>query len=386
MTEKNIVKEIPPEEVKNLNPYEITYIAMKDGSIIMITETSDQKEEEKYEEEEDVIGNFSLNQKKLKLINYNNKSKNENDNTKISINSRKKIDLYENINTDSQNNSEIYENYDQNKFNNKNNNYSKENNHFIINKNNNTPTKTYKITKKKIPFSNNINDINNNDRNRILVKASDINNNINEKNNIIPNKTKQRKILKKPSFPSQVNDSPDDCYIYQTSTNYNNRNPRKGSKRDISAPKIRNKTDVGEFCICRRPEVPNYQIKFIIDNKNKIENEKSVNLKPEKNERLIYSYKSHTPDPTMKRERKRNYNQERVRRTNRTDIIDYCNDIHFNNNNSDKANTEVICPICEMEKNENNIKKKVKNSGRYNNHQYTETRVLSSEKKKKNYK
>ena len=39
MEEYNLlVKEITPEEVKSLDPYEITYIAMKDGSILMVIE------------------------------------------------------------------------------------------------------------------------------------------------------------------------------------------------------------------------------------------------------------------------------------------------------------------------------------------------------------
>ena len=38
MNEKFLVKEIIPEEVKDLNPFDINYIAMKDGSIIMVTD------------------------------------------------------------------------------------------------------------------------------------------------------------------------------------------------------------------------------------------------------------------------------------------------------------------------------------------------------------
>ncbi len=38
MEEKNLVKEITPEEVKEIDPFEISYIAMKDGSIIMVIE------------------------------------------------------------------------------------------------------------------------------------------------------------------------------------------------------------------------------------------------------------------------------------------------------------------------------------------------------------
>ena len=38
MDENDLVKEISPEEVRNIDPYEISYIAMKDGSIIMVLE------------------------------------------------------------------------------------------------------------------------------------------------------------------------------------------------------------------------------------------------------------------------------------------------------------------------------------------------------------
>ena len=38
MEENNLVQEIYPEEIKSLNPCDISYIAMKNGSIIMIIE------------------------------------------------------------------------------------------------------------------------------------------------------------------------------------------------------------------------------------------------------------------------------------------------------------------------------------------------------------
>ena len=41
--DNNLVKEIYPEQVKSINPYDISYIAMKNGSIIMIIEKTPSK-------------------------------------------------------------------------------------------------------------------------------------------------------------------------------------------------------------------------------------------------------------------------------------------------------------------------------------------------------
>ena len=43
MDDNNLVKEMYPEQVKSINPYDISYIAMKNGSIIMIIEKSPPK-------------------------------------------------------------------------------------------------------------------------------------------------------------------------------------------------------------------------------------------------------------------------------------------------------------------------------------------------------
>ena len=42
MPTKNIVREILPEQIKDVNPYEIIYLAMKDGSVIMIADKEDE--------------------------------------------------------------------------------------------------------------------------------------------------------------------------------------------------------------------------------------------------------------------------------------------------------------------------------------------------------
>ena len=44
MEENSLVKEITPEEVKSIDPFEISYIAMKDGSIIMVLEKNENLE------------------------------------------------------------------------------------------------------------------------------------------------------------------------------------------------------------------------------------------------------------------------------------------------------------------------------------------------------
>ena len=44
MEENSLVKEISPEEVKSLDPYDISYIAMKDGSIMMVIDKNENME------------------------------------------------------------------------------------------------------------------------------------------------------------------------------------------------------------------------------------------------------------------------------------------------------------------------------------------------------
>ena len=66
MPTKNIVKEILPEQIKDVNPYEIIYLAMKDGSVIMIVDKEDAKFEPKnlnYNTEENTKKDVFINEK-----------------------------------------------------------------------------------------------------------------------------------------------------------------------------------------------------------------------------------------------------------------------------------------------------------------------------------
>ena len=91
MEENSLVKEISPEEVKSIDPYEISYIAMKDGSIMMIIDKNEnmentfkiqktiiknnEKSEIKEKSEQD-SPDFNLKGKKSKsFINTNNETK-----------------------------------------------------------------------------------------------------------------------------------------------------------------------------------------------------------------------------------------------------------------------------------------------------------------------
>ena len=71
---ENLVKEITPEEVKLINPYDITYIAMKNGSIIMVLE----KEKSEKKHKEDFLPFFKNNGEQN--ININTKKTGTNDN------------------------------------------------------------------------------------------------------------------------------------------------------------------------------------------------------------------------------------------------------------------------------------------------------------------
>ena len=61
MPTKNVVREILPEQVKDVNPYEIIYLAMKDGSVIMIAD----KEDEKFES---LDLNYSIGERNTKQL------------------------------------------------------------------------------------------------------------------------------------------------------------------------------------------------------------------------------------------------------------------------------------------------------------------------------
>ena len=76
MDDNNLVKEIYPEQVKSINPYDISYIAMKNGSIIMIIE------------KEQTSPNFNIQGKKyMSYINQEKKEKEEYNNINYSFRS-----------------------------------------------------------------------------------------------------------------------------------------------------------------------------------------------------------------------------------------------------------------------------------------------------------
>ena len=78
MDDNNLVKEMYPEQVKSINPYDISYIAMKNGSIIMIIEKTPPKNyiNKNYNKNEQSSPNFNLGRNKH--ISYISKEKKEN--------------------------------------------------------------------------------------------------------------------------------------------------------------------------------------------------------------------------------------------------------------------------------------------------------------------
>ena len=77
MDDNNLVKEMYPEQVKSINPYDISYIAMKNGSIIMIIEKSPPKNylNKIYNKNEQSSPNF--NSVKNNHISYTTREKKE---------------------------------------------------------------------------------------------------------------------------------------------------------------------------------------------------------------------------------------------------------------------------------------------------------------------
>ena len=104
MEQNTLVKEICPEEVKTIDPFEISYIAMKDGSIILVTEKNnennykiiDHKEQSIYqikERNEENSPNFKSNRK-----NYISYQDNESDYNVYYSNNNKKTIIQDNSN------------------------------------------------------------------------------------------------------------------------------------------------------------------------------------------------------------------------------------------------------------------------------------------------
>lgn len=132
MEGNSLVKEITPEEVKTIDPFEISYIAMKDGSIIMVMEKKINREnnfeikEIMKEKKEYNSPNFNLKGKKC-LSFINQKIENNKDKKKNIIEKNQKID---------NNQKENEEDFNVYYSNNKNNNIKRDNSYFLNNNNN----------------------------------------------------------------------------------------------------------------------------------------------------------------------------------------------------------------------------------------------------------
>ena len=214
MEGNSLVKEITPEEVKTIDPFEISYIAMKDGSIIMVIEKNDKIENNftlLKKKNEQNSPDFNLKGKKyISYINKKNENlqkENEEDynvyyskNTNINIINNKselnnkKENNEENINNFSfYSNDDIHRNYINQKEKSRNNKIEFE----YINKNENISNKESKINEEKRLINNNNIDfisINNNKENKnpyyvikrkyYFYKKSNENNNKSIKENI----------------------------------------------------------------------------------------------------------------------------------------------------------------------------------------------------------
>ena len=97
MDENNLVTEIYPEEIQSLNPYDISYIAMKNGSILMIIEQTPEK-------------NISNNN----YYYYNNKDNNEQNSPNFNIKGKKYISYIKEIKEKNKYDINNYNNYNYN--------------------------------------------------------------------------------------------------------------------------------------------------------------------------------------------------------------------------------------------------------------------------------
>jgi len=96
MDDNNLVKEMYPEQVKSINPYDISYIAMKNGSIIMIIEKTPPKNyiNKNYNNVEQSSPNFNLGRNKH--MSYITKEKKENKENKENNNFNYSFCSYDN--------------------------------------------------------------------------------------------------------------------------------------------------------------------------------------------------------------------------------------------------------------------------------------------------
>ena len=87
--DNNLVKEMYPEQVKSINPYDISYIAMKNGSIIMIIEKIPSKNNTRsyyYQTQGQNSPSFNKGGKKyISYINQEKKTLEENNNLNYSF-------------------------------------------------------------------------------------------------------------------------------------------------------------------------------------------------------------------------------------------------------------------------------------------------------------
>ena len=72
MPKRNFVREIKAENVKDINPYDIIYLALKDGSIVLVAD-----KDEDAQDFEDNIEGFSQKKANEKFFNKINKNNNK---------------------------------------------------------------------------------------------------------------------------------------------------------------------------------------------------------------------------------------------------------------------------------------------------------------------
>ena len=138
MPRRNFVREIKPEKIKDINPYDIIYLALKDGSIVLITDSDEEA--------------LDYDDLKSETLTSSQKRANANFYTSKYVKNKKQIKtISTNLTIDTENNKNIknrYSNYSKDKDKRKTPSYSFENNQnkpiIISNRNKNENVNNYR--------------------------------------------------------------------------------------------------------------------------------------------------------------------------------------------------------------------------------------------------
>lgn len=251
MPRKNFVREIKVENIKDINPYDIIYLALKDGSIVLIVDN-----DEETIDYEDIKSEMSYSQRRRNMNFYNNQnvkkhktiSSNTNTNDSENINLQTKYSYYSKDKIKNNNKPVIISNKNKNEnFNNRNNEikyikYNREQD--IMNKSFNYERKSFNSEFNKSNYDNGKNYYKNEGLEKSFDNTKNYNNNYVHKIEYINNNPQRPKSTR----PSNNNINTNQDYRKNTNTTERRviitpQDPHRTPKRDEKKPVYKNKNN-----------------------------------------------------------------------------------------------------------------------------------------------